>query len=744
MLRQLLTRSGGLALAVTVLALACLTTSCGGGDGYAAKDMVLVEFLFVDRALVPTAPTGTENLPRNAQILMVFSEQVNPGSVNDQTVQIRYGPTGQSVPKGSFSIDGNTVRFDPTVTAQGQPNPFGFQPVTQYLVDIPNYEEQDAVIKNLDDDPNLVTFFTTFVTSDGFLRELDPPEVVRVYSIPDRFEVNPLTGQWPGNGLLAIEFNEPMDPASFVLGTDAGPDENTSADVRYVPYAQINIDNGLVNTSVDPNIGTVIPGSFTYDAGATTFLFKPTFSFGTGKFVFAVQVFQGLKDLSGNLLVNPRSFGPYTCDGTGIATGRILEENFTNAANLDLVNSDGPDWGQSDEGVLQGQEITSREAYIFGYTFQDAFRPTYHGQYASIISPMIGAALNQYISGISPPTSMGRRVLWAFTDEEMGANGSVTAAGWGPDSNATFAAIYPKIFLRAGFQKAASMSLSPSFSGNYDGKATVVYTGAYQVPQAANVGNTVNAGTDPGGYSEGAGCQRPASAACPSGSTRWNCTLWEFTGFEPWPDFATFFEWNQGDPNVPGDSVFLFDASCQEGDTWQQVRGWFAAQQPCNGILIPGFPNRRMYTTYEDNTANPTTNLGLGILNPEPSVTDSSFTITKRISLAQTLFYTDGAQPANSTTLTFGANSDYLPLELSPVIQSGGTEVLVEFQAAHGCEADRRTPNVAMGPMTDWTDDLNDCDGYECIRWRIYLISNLISNQRAKLYRVAVPVVSTP
>ena len=173
MLRHLLTRPGGLALAVVVLGLAGLTTSCGGGSGYAAKDMVLVEFLFVDRALVPTAPTGTENLPRNAQILMVFSELVDPGSVNDQTIQIRYGPTGQSVPKGSFSIDGNTVRFDPTVTAQGQPNPFGFEPVTQYLVDIPNFEEQPAVVSNLDADPNLVTFFTTFVTSDGFLRELD-------------------------------------------------------------------------------------------------------------------------------------------------------------------------------------------------------------------------------------------------------------------------------------------------------------------------------------------------------------------------------------------------------------------------------------------------------------------------------------------------------------------------------------------------------------------------------------------
>ena len=38
-------------------------------------------------------------------------------------------------------------------------------------------------------------------------------------------------------------------------------------------------------------------------------------------------------------------------------------------------------------------------------------------------------------------------------------------------------------------------------------------------------------------------------------------------------------------------------------------------------------------------------------------------------------------------------------------------------------------------------EEINDCDGYECIRWRIWLISNLISNQRARLLQVDVPVV---
>lgn len=725
MLRTRLTRTGGLALVLAVLGVVTLATSCGGGSGYAAKDMVLMEFLFVDRGLVPTAPTGTENLPRNAQILLVFSEQVDPESCNDQTIQIRYGASGQSVPKGSFSVDGNTVRFDPTVTAQGQPNPLGFLPVTQYLVDIPNFEEQPAVVNNLDNDPNLVTFFTTFVTSEGFLRELIPPEVLRVYSVPDRFDVNPLTGQWPGNGFMGIEFSEAMDPSTFVLGGAGGHDERTGVDVRYVPWAQINIDNGLVSPD---GVGFAIPGSFTHDAAATTYFFHPTFSFGDGKYVFAVQVFQGLKDLCGNLLVNPGSFGPYTCDGTGISTGTVLAEEFTSITDYDIANSDGADWGASEEGVLQGQEITSREAYIYSYTFQGT-GPNDYGQYSAIISPMIGAALNLYVSGVSPPTSMGRRVMWAINDDEMGESGSVTAAGWGPDSNATFAAIYPNIFLRCGLQKMASLSLSPSFQGNYDGKPQVVYTGSYQVPQSGNVGNTISV-TDPMGYPFGRGC-----------SATWNNPIWDYTGFQPWPDFTTFFEWDAGDPLVPGDSVFLFDASVQEGDTWQQVRGWFAATYPCSGILIPGFPNRRMYSTYEEDTPNPPPSFAAGILNPEPSVTDNCFTITKRVSMAQCLFYTDGFQPSPSAALTFGSDSDYLPVEMEPTVQSGGASVLIEFQACNAVEANRRTVNQAAGAPTDWLEDIHLCDGYGCIRWRIYLVSNLISNQRARVYRVVVPII---
>ena len=192
---------------------------------------------------------------------------------------------------------------------------------------------------------------------------------------------------------------------------------------------------------------------------------------------------------------------------------------------------------------------------------------------------------------------------------------------------------------------------------------------------------------------------------------------------------------------MPGDSVFLFDASVAEGDTWQQVRTWFGSTFPCSGILLPGFPNRRMYSTYEADTPDPESNFAAGIVNPEPSVSDAAFTLTKRVSLAQSKFYTDGFQPSNSVATTLGDDSDYLPIELSPVVQEGGAQVRVEVQGARACEADRITPNPAPGAPTEWTEDINACDGFECIRWRIWLISNLISNQRAQLLQVVIPII---
>ncbi len=145
---------------------------------------------------------------------------------------------------------------------------------------------------------------------------------------------------------------------------------------------------------------------------------------------------------------------------------------------------------------------------------------------------MIGAKLNNFVTGINPPTTDGRRVMCAFKDGEIGENGTITDIAWGPDSNATFAAKYPDIIIRVGYQKTSTLSLAANFTGNYQGTPLVVYKGVYNVAQKTNVGNLDNAppqyvvGGNPGQNPvNGLPCTQPTP---PVGALQ---CLFDFTGF---------------------------------------------------------------------------------------------------------------------------------------------------------------------------------------------------------------------
>src|SRR5262249_41194123 len=141
-------------------------------------------------------------------------------------------------------------------------------------------------------------------------------------------------------------------------------------------------------------------------------------------------------------------------------------------------------------------------------------------------------------------------------------------------SNATFAAQYPDVILRIGFQKNASMSLATTFTGNYLGSPLIVYKGTYSVKQAANVGDRYPRPPKVNGPAfAGDNCPFPP----PNGDI--DC-LYVFRGYVDWPTLTSYFDWDPGDPSVTGDRVLVFDASVKEGDTFQQIRGWYATTRP--------------------------------------------------------------------------------------------------------------------------------------------------------------------
>lgn len=723
-----LSRLGGLAAGLAVLAGAALSTSCGGASDNAST-MVLLEVLYVDRGLVPVVATQSSSVPRNAQILFKFSELVSATTVTEQTIQIRNG--NGNVPEGSFSVNGSQVRFDPTVTIQGQPNPEGFAPGVQYSIYLPSYEIDQAerrtagVVENRDMNPLARFFETDFSTSSGWLRELVPPQVLEVYFIPSP---DALTGNTPGNGQMVFRFSEAMSRSSFITGPATLPvDTATTIDVRYDPSEQVNIDNAVA--------GNAIPGYFTFDPSLTLAIFNPTFSFGNKQFEFYAQCFQGLKDLSGNLLINPRTFGTYKCDGRGLSTGKILTERFVATTDRDNIATDA-DWGTTTPNELAGAPVTYRDEYIMGYEEAGNNPNSGRGQYAPLADPLNSSTIYAVAPGYAgPDPRLGRRVMITFADTELGQKGTITAIKWGPDSNSTYAATYSSVIMRLGFQAEDSRALGSSFSPNFaGGQGTTVFSGRYDVA-TSGVNNTPGqpAFNHVGGYNQNPGC---------TNIVPWNGPLFDSTGFYSWPSLTTYFDWDPGDTSVDNDSILVFDVSCTEGDNFQLIRSWFGVTYPCSGVLIGGYPQRRLYSTYEDETANPQPNFAAGILNPEPSMYDTAFTLAKRVSQAQSLFYTQpgfASQAAGGNT--FGNLTNYLAPEVTPAIQAGGAQVKLFFQAARVVELDRRTINPAY-PFTGWEEDIDLCDGYPNIRWRASLISNLITSTVAKVNKITIPMIS--
>lgn len=714
----------------------CVATSasCGGGGGGgevetgSAGTMVLVDFLFVDRSLSPTAPTGSLDLPRNAQIRFSFSQPVEPASVTIQTLRLRTGPQQQDVVPGRFTLSGSVIYFDPTLTQDGQPLPYGLEPAAQYVVDVPAFDPLGArpAVESTDGRPNATPYHTTFVTGDRWLHESVLPRFLGVvFDAP----ADPATGRVAAGSRVGLNFSEVMDPRLFRLGPPALPlPEGVTVDVRYDAADPENVAGGVA--------GQGLAGVLAPDPGGQVIWFEPTFTLGNRPYSFTVQLLAGLTDLAGNPLWDLRTHGPYTGDGSGTAPGRLLAETFQSTFDCDTVDTDA-DWGGLTPGRLVGTPITSREVRLYGYAHAGLGGDSGQGQYAPLVAPLVGRELNNVLPAnqIVPPTNVGRRVLLALSEAEMGPRGTVVACAWGPDSNATFASLHHQLVLRMGLQADGTLNLGPSFHDNYAaGTAATVYRGPLSIAQRANVGNVPGEPRLPhiGGYWDG--------LCWPDVQSRgtWNQPLFDFTGFQPFPALTTYFEWDPGPAGAPNDRVFLFDVSADEGDSWQQMRGWAATTAPCSGFLQPGFASRRLFGVFEGERAEPA---GLFVApNPEPSLYDVAFTLTRRVSVAQSRFYgPDDAVVRAAGGTTYGSDSDYLPMQLTPALPLGGARVSVWYQGAGQVGADRRTIDAAA-PSTPWTANVDACDGLPWIRWRLTLESNLISNAVPWVQRVLLPL----
>ncbi|MDJ0973991.1 MAG: hypothetical protein QNJ98_05990 [Planctomycetota bacterium] len=406
--------------------------------------------------------------------------------------------------------------------------------------------------------------------------------------------------------------------------------------------------------------------------------------------------------------------------GPGAGTQFIIED-FLDAANLDASASDA-DWASSEVSILKGQPVTTRNAYVYAYEEMDSGSNSGRGQYVRIADPLTGADLG-VLPGTLPPTNQGRRMVMSISDTKLGEAGAITGVSWGPHENRTNAATYPNLRIRAGYrntQLSGSLGLAATVADSYEGQPTLLYDGAYTVP-ASTVTNPVGEPTTPhvGGYPQGGGCIGPVAG--------WNEQAFTYTGWYPYPALTNFFDWDPGNPAVANDRVLLIDVSVQEGDVHQDMRSWFAVTFPCSAILIGGYPEQTLFTTYEASLGNPQDNFPAGIINPGPAMVDTCISFTRRRSVGQSKFYL-GA---------FGDDTDYNTPAIVPATQTNGASILVEYQGADSVSGDGVTINTAA-PFTGWVTDIDQCDGMRYIRFRITLNSDIVNLNVARVDSISI------
>jgi hypothetical protein len=679
-----------------------LVSSCNGGVGakpqYDPGEIALVRIEPAD---------GQSAVPRNTPVRMFFSGPVLPESVDDRSILVRSGGTFRTRPEGSFLVSGDVIEFDPTVTSSGGRNALGFPAGEQVLVEIPLKIPDDRApteefLRNIEGNPIGIASgdnIITFTTGASWLDPVPgPPGVVGLEFVPGP---NAL-GQVPPTAAVTVVFTEPVDPATFTLGTNIFLTNNTPTSGPAI-YQQD------------------IPSLVFYDGSLTRFTMQPVFGFGQGPFHILVNFIDPdapgtftpdtlPADLAGNRVRNFTFFGTFDTqfDPTARTLG-LLKEDFVTTLKRDQAFTDAL-WGTDPEFPfsLMGQLITKRNQNaniaaitspaVGGNTAIDN-PPLASAQpglilnpnpgeedYCPTQNPLVGA--DSPINTGNPPASDGRRQMNLYRQAELGASGTVVRVAWGPDSDATFAATYPAVILRMGHKRGGTSLANTSMNAQFDvaGFVTLVNKKDYTVPQRFDVNG--------GGKND---------------------------GYLDWPQLDVFFDFD-------GRNDLLVDIEAKMGQTYQAFRTFLALSpngiSVCDCITFLGctltnnsIGLRQMDSIYGSDFANPTPLPGASP-NPTPFVHVMQFEIAKLRSDARSKYYDAGFEAV-----------DYLSPILNPLVQPGGASIQVTWSASF----DGIVEDVPFTP------NIHACDAHRYIRWSCVMRSNLFTGGRPRIESIEMP-----
>lgn len=210
-----------IALLVAVVALALTLAGCSGGSGTVGSASFsctgeATGVICLAQCNLGCSATGCSrtDIAQNEIIILEFSEDLDPTSVNESS--IRFRTSSGDEPVGEFFVQANIVQFVPTLSISGGQTFFGFTGGETYTMTIVGGQDQPNVVRGSSGRPFAATLTCTLQSTLGIV-DLNgvPPSATLVVPTTSLLTAAPLDTE------VQIEFNELIDATPFLTGTQS-------------------------------------------------------------------------------------------------------------------------------------------------------------------------------------------------------------------------------------------------------------------------------------------------------------------------------------------------------------------------------------------------------------------------------------------------------------------------------------------------------------------------------------------
>ncbi|MEC7583073.1 MAG: hypothetical protein VYE77_02035 [Planctomycetota bacterium] len=230
-----------------VVSLACLT-GCSSGSGESSGGATITTCTGAEANVLCLEACNlgcgsgitcdVSEIAQNEIIVMRFSQDIDPLSVNSATIQFHNANGAQ--PVGQFIVDGPLVQFIPEVLVIGGQSFFGFRAAETYTMTMPGGPDEVNALRSTSGDPLQQTVTCTLTASLGIVDHNGVPPSARLVEPSQNLNV-------AQDAIIQLEFNELIDTTPFQGATGGeGPVIFAVRQTRVVSSAVVDPQTGEI------------------------------------------------------------------------------------------------------------------------------------------------------------------------------------------------------------------------------------------------------------------------------------------------------------------------------------------------------------------------------------------------------------------------------------------------------------------------------------------------------------------